>query len=202
MPGRKSRAGAGGRVAARGRHPRTTTLPALIEGGSDARFRRLVYDFLTLSARMRSMREHLGQEAGLTAPQYTFLMAVMELGEGDGVAMGDLAGYLLVTPAFVTHEANLLVRAGLVAKRANPRDRRSSLLLLSEKGRRLVSGLIPEVRAVNDLFFSGLNAGAFRRAQELVALLLKGSERAMGHVAAGRAVARLRKAPTRRGGRY
>jgi hypothetical protein len=44
-------------------------LPALVGGGSDARFRRLVYDFLTLSARMRAMREHLGQQAGLTAPQ-------------------------------------------------------------------------------------------------------------------------------------
>lgn len=198
MARRKSRAGAGGRPVLRAMHPRTTTLPALIERGSDARFRRLVYDFLTLSARMRSMREHLGQEVGLTAPQYTFLMAVMELGEGEGVAMGDLADYLQVTPAFVTHESNILVRLRLIVKRANPRDRRSSLLSLSDKGRQLVSGLIPEVRAVNDLFFSGLNATAFRRAQELLALLLEGSERAMGHVAAGRVVARLRKAPARR----
>ena len=146
---------------------------------------------------MHAMREHLGQEAGLTAPQYTFLMAVMELGEGGGVAMGDLADYLLVTPAFVTHESNMLVRLGLIVKRANPRDRRSSLLSLSGKGQRLVSALIPEVRAVNDLFFSALNVAAFRRAQELVALLLQGSERAIGHVAAGRVVARLRKAPGR-----
>jgi DNA-binding MarR family transcriptional regulator len=172
-------------------------LSALIENGSDARFRRMVYDFLTLSARMRTMREHLGRQAGLTAPQYTFLMAVMELGNHAGVAMTDLAEYLLVTPAFVTHESNVLVRAGLLVKRANPRDRRSSLLSLSGKGWRLISRLIAEVRAVNDLFFSRLSAGSFRRAQHLVALLLEGSELAMGHVAAGRAVAGLRGAPRR-----
>lgn len=197
MGRRKIKAGAGGRLAARRGHPRTTTLPALIERGSDARFRRLVYDFLTLSARMRAMREHLGRQAGLTAPQYTFLMAVMELGEHEGVSMSELADYLIVTPAFVTHESNVLLRAGLLAKRANPRDGRSSLLSLSDKGWRLISGVIAEVRAVNDLFFSRLSATAFRRAQQLVALLLEGSELAMGHVAAGREVAGLRGVPGR-----
>lgn len=195
MPKRPVRANA--RIAKRGRHPCTTTLPSLVEGDSDARFRRLVYDFLTLSARMRTMREHLGQQAGLTAPQYTFLMAVMELGNHAGVAMTELAVYLLVTPAFVTHESNVLVRAGLLVKRANPRDGRSSLLSLSDKGWRLISGVIAEVRAVNDLFFSRLTPSTFRRAQQLVALLLEGSELAMGHVAAGREVAGLRGAPRR-----
>lgn len=197
MPKRNTRARNAEPLVKRGRHPCTTTLPVLVKGGSDARFRRLVYDFLTLSARMRTMREHLGQQAGLTAPQYTFLMAVMELGEHTGVPMRDLADYLLVTPAFVTHESNILVRSGLIVKRANPRDGRSSLLSLSDKGWRLVSKLIPEVRAVNDLFFSRLSATTFGRAQQLVALLLEGSERAMGHVAAGRTVDGLRETPGR-----
>ncbi|MBI4294029.1 MAG: MarR family transcriptional regulator [Betaproteobacteria bacterium] len=197
MPKRPIRANNNARIATRGRHPCTTTLPSLVEGNSDARFRRLVYDFLTLSARMRTMREHLGEQAGLTAPQYTFLMAVMELGEHTGVTMTELADYLLVTPAFVTHESNVLVRSGLIVKRANPQDGRSSLLSLSEKGWRLVSKLIPEVRAVNDLFFSQLDETTFRRAQQLLALLLEGSEHAMGYVAAGRAVKGLRNAPGR-----
>ena len=180
-----------------GKHPPTTTLPALLEQGSDAKFRRLLYDFLTLSQRMRTMREHLGDQAGLTAPQYTFLMAVMELGEdrNKGVAMRELADYLQVTPAFVTHESNILIRAHLIVKEANPHDRRSTLLSLSDEGARLVSALLPEVRAVNDLFFSKLTGPAFKRAQELIALLLEGSERAMGHVASGRTMAGLRRSP-------
>jgi DNA-binding MarR family transcriptional regulator len=147
---------------------------------------------------MRAMREHLGGQAGLTAPQYTFLMAVMELsGERKkGVAMRELAHYLQVTPAFVTHESNILIRLQLIVKEGNPQDRRSTLLSLSDEGARLVAALLPEVKAVNDLFFSRLTAPAFKRAQELMTLLLDGSEQAMGHVASRRVMAGMK-----RGGR-
>lgn len=185
------------RSVKRSKPPPTTTLPALLEQGSDASFRRLLYDFLTLSQRMRTMREHLGDQAGLTAPQYTFLMAVRELGEErkSGVAMRELAEYLQVTPAFVTHESNILIRADLIVKRTNPSDRRSTLLSLSDEGTRRVSELLPAVRAVNDLFFSKLTAPAFKRAQELIRLLLEGSERAMRHIASGRAMTGIRRSP-------
>jgi DNA-binding MarR family transcriptional regulator len=105
-----------------------------------------------------------------------------------GVAMRDLADHLQVTPAFVTHESNVLIRARLIEKQNNPQDRRSTLLSLSDQGARLVSTLLPEVRAVNDLFFARLTAPAFKRAQELMGLLLDGSAHALGHVASGRAI--------------
>ena len=164
--------------------------------GSDARFRRFLYDFLTISARMKLVREHLGGQAGLTGPQYTLLIAVMELGDGAGVAMRDLAEYLRVTPAFVTLESGRLIDAGVLAKRANPRDGRSSMLLLSARGWRLVARLVPEVRTINDLFFSRLDGATFNRARQLMAELLEGSELALAQVAARRSVAhRLPAAP-------
>ena len=160
--------------------------------GSDARFRRFLYDFLTISARMKLMREYLGRQSRLTGPQYTLLMAIMELSDGAGVAMRDLAEYLMVTPAFVTMESNRLIDAGVVTKRANPRDGRSNLLLLSAKGWRLVARLVPEVRTINDLFFSRLGAATFNRARRLVAELLEGSALALAHAATRRPVERPR----------
>ena len=187
----KRKAGAkASRPGANGGHPLTTTLRVLVRDGSDVRFRRFLYDFLTISARMRLMREHLGRQAGLTGPQYTLLMAIMELGDGAGVAMRDLAEYLRVTPAFVTLESGRLIDTGVLAKRANPRDCRSSLLLLSARGRRLVARLVPEVRTVNDLFFSRLGGATFNRARELMTELLEGSELALAQVATRRSIGR------------
>ena len=192
MAARAARRKRAARLRGNGRHPLTTTLAVLMRDGSDARFRRFLYDFLTISARMKLMREYLGRQSRLTGPQYTLLMAIMELSDGAGVAMRDLAEYLMVTPAFVTMESNRLIDAGVVTKRANPRDGRSNLLLLSAKGWRLVARLVPEVRTINDLFFSRLGAATFNRARRLVAELLEGSALALAHAATRRPVERPR----------
>ncbi len=159
----------------------------LLRRGSDADFRRFLYDFLTVADRMEELRDHFGRLAGITAPRYTLLMAVTQLGEGPGVAPRDVARYLRVTSAFVTLESGQLIRAGIFAKRANPADGRSSLLSLTAKGRRLLDRLIPEVRAVNDLFFSQLDRAGYRQAQGLVAELLEGSRLAMAYTRTMRA---------------
>lgn len=165
----------------------------LLRRGSDSDFRRFLYDFLTVADRMEGLRDHFGRLAGITAPQYTLLMAVMQLGDGAGVPLRDIARYLRVTGAFVTLESGHLICAGVFAKRANPSDGRSSLLSLTAKGRRLLDRLIPEVRAVNDLFFSQLDKASYRQARALVAELLEGSKLAMAYTGAMRA------SPDRRG---
>lgn len=178
------------RAGARGRrgHPVTTTLPLLLRRGADNDFRRFLYDFMTVADRLEALRDYLGREAGITGPQYTLLMAVMQLGDGAGVPLRDAAAHLRVTRAFVTLESGRLIRAGILAKRANPRDGRSSLLSLSARGRRLIDRLIPEVRSVNDLFFARLNWTTYRQARNLIAELLEGSRLAMAHAGARHAL--------------
>lgn len=158
----------------------------LLRRGGDAEFRRFLYDFMTIADRMEALRDHLGRRAGISGPQYTLLMAVMELGDGEGVPLGEVARYLRVTRAFVTLESGRLLDRGILAKRANPRDGRSTLVSLSAKGRRLLEAVIPEVRAVNDLFFGRLDAATYRQARRLVARLLEGSRLALAHAHARR----------------
>lgn len=175
-------------VPAEGFRPQlSTSRPALLRGGSDAAFRHFVSDLLTVAERMRATRDHLAQIAGVTGPQYTMLMAIAQLERAhpaaSGVRLSAVADYLRVSRAFVTTEAGILVRRRLLVKRPNPQDGRSALLRLSAAGERLLDQVMPEVQAVNDVFFGALSGTDFRGARRIVAAMLAGSERAFALIA-------------------
>ena len=88
--------------------PLTATDPILVSGKSDHSLRRLLYDFFTVSARMETVKRYLGERLGITAPQYTIIMAVAELQGKTGVSVGRVGDYLHVTGPFVTMESGKL----------------------------------------------------------------------------------------------
>jgi MarR family transcriptional regulator, organic hydroperoxide resistance regulator len=141
--------------------PATVSRVALLDNGSDERFRQLVYDLFTIAARMETVREHLARRIGITAPQYGVVMAIARLQGKSGVSVGALAEVLHVSSAFIASETGKLARQGLVMKRQNPEDRRGVLLILTRAARHRIARLTPEIRAVNDLFFGPLNRAAF-----------------------------------------
>jgi len=160
------------------RLPATASRPALLEKGSDDRFRRLVYDLLTIASRMTTVREHLGARMGISAPQYSLLMAVGQFQGARGVGVTAVAKVLHVSSAFVATESNKLAEAGLLAKRANPKDGRAVLLSLTRAGRSLIARHSAEIRAVNDIFFGTLTPRMFGAASAAMAALVRGSARA------------------------
>ncbi len=155
----------------------TISHKALLDGGSDRRFRQLVSDLLTLSVRMELVREHLGREMGITGPQYSVLVAVSHLQGEAGVGVGALARVLHVSSAFVATETRKLSEAGLLAKRPNPKDRRGVLISLSRSGQAQIARLTPSIRAINDQFFGALNRTAFDAMAKASAELVKSSAR-------------------------
>jgi DNA-binding MarR family transcriptional regulator len=160
------------------RLPATASRPALLEKGSDARFRRLVYDLLTIASRMTTVREHLGGRMGISAPQYSLLMAVGQFQGERGVGVTAVAKVLHVSSAFVATESGKLAQAGLLAKRSDPKDRRAVLLSLTRAGRGLITRHSAEIRAVNDIFFGTLTPSMFVAASTAMAALVRGSARA------------------------
>jgi DNA-binding MarR family transcriptional regulator len=153
--------------------------PALLERGSDRRFRQLVYDLLTIATRMDLVRAYLGRQIGLTGPQYSLIIAVAHLQGENGVSVGSVAGALHVSSAFITVETGKLARRGLLWKRPNPADRRSVLLTLSSRGRLAINGLNAKIRAVNDRFFANLDHRSFLDLSATAAQLVIGSDRAL-----------------------
>jgi MarR family transcriptional regulator, organic hydroperoxide resistance regulator len=157
--------------------PATASRQALLEGGNDDHFRQLVYDLLTISVRMETVREHLARRLGVSGPQYSILMAVARLQNGHGVRVGTIAKALHVTSAFIATETGRLARLGLLSKSPNPKDRRGILLALTPRGHAGLVKLGPEIRAVNDDFFRPLDRTAFQALASAAADLVESSSR-------------------------
>ena len=164
--------------------PLTVSRAALLENGSDLRFRRLVYDLLTIAARMEIVRGHLGQRMGTTGPQYSLLTAVATLQGENGVSVGTVARMMHVSSAFVASESGKLVRHGLLLKKTNPQDRRGVLLSLSPGGRVTIDRLGNEIRAINDLFFGAIDSRTFSALSAAVTVLVAGSSKTLQFLAA------------------
>ena len=162
--------------------PPTVSRDALIEGGSDRRFRTLVHDLLTIATRMETVREHLGRRIGISGPQYSLLAAVAHRQGDAGVSVGAVAQMLHVSSAFVASETGKLARLKLLIKRTNPRDRRGVLISLAPAGRLKVDRVSAEIRAINDLFFGALDAKSFIAVSAAAAALVESSAKAMHYL--------------------
>jgi len=71
---------------------------------------------------------------------------------------------------------------GLLAKRQNPHDSRSTLITVTPAGRRCIERLVDEVRAVNDLFFGHLSRPTFLQAKRFFGQLMDGSRQALAYI--------------------
>jgi MarR family transcriptional regulator, organic hydroperoxide resistance regulator len=164
--------------------PPTVTRDALLEKGSDGRFRTLVNDLFTIASRMEIVRAHLGRRMGITGPQYSVLVAVAHLQGERGVSVGTLAQALHVSSAFIAAETGKMARRGLLLKRSNPDDRRGVLISLAPAGRLKIERVSAEIRAINDLFFGALDTASFVALSAAAEALVTGSSRALHYVAA------------------
>ncbi len=146
MPARHERAAA--RLPSRQRAPAPRLGPAV-------EFLRLLW---ALDHRLQTASRLMERTIGLTGPQ---LFVVRIVGRWPGISPGELAEILHVDPSTVTPHLKGLSRRGFLTRHRDARDGRRSLLVLTERGRRL------------DRLRSGTLEGAVRR------LLAGTSKRAM-----------------------
>jgi DNA-binding MarR family transcriptional regulator len=162
--------------------PATVSATQLLNQGSDRQFRGLVQDLLTIARRLETARDYFGSLINVTGPQYHLLMTVAQLQGTLGVSVGAVAQAMHVSSAFVTSETGKLCTLDLLRKRPNPQDRRGALLSLTQAGRLKMDRLIPEIRAVNDLFFGELKAQSFSELCSSAIALAHGSREVMRHI--------------------
>jgi DNA-binding MarR family transcriptional regulator len=84
-----------------------------------------------------------------------------------------------VSGAFVTAETGKLAIKGFIAKRPNPSDGRSVLVTLTLKGRKALDAALPNIRAVNDVFFGKLGSEEFERLAAAAAHIVEASPAAV-----------------------
>ncbi|MGE0734322.1 MAG: MarR family winged helix-turn-helix transcriptional regulator [Alphaproteobacteria bacterium] len=162
--------------------PLSVSRPALLDAGRDDRFREMIYGLFTAGARFGGIREAFGREIGITGAQYFVLIATAHHAAGEGIGIRTLADYLHVASSHVTTEVGKLVRAGLLAKRANPNDGRGVLVSVTEKGRAGLALLAPFRQAVNDILFRDLSRHDFSVMAEFIGKFIASTEAAVDYI--------------------
>lgn len=97
------------------------------------------------------MRQLLKDKFGTTLPRFDF-MALLYRFE-DGLSMGDLSRWLMVSNGNVTGVAERLEKEGLILRVPSPTDRRSQIVTMTDKGRAAFEEWAGEhERWINNLF--------------------------------------------------
>lgn len=104
-------------------------------------------DYAALAAFRQSLRvflsfsEDAARKAGLPPQQHQALLAIRGFGWDRGITVGDLAGHLLLKHHTAVGLVDRLVRARLVVRTPDVRDRRRVLLTLTAKGDKALTAL-------------------------------------------------------------
>jgi MarR family transcriptional regulator, organic hydroperoxide resistance regulator len=151
---------------------RTTTKPELLINGTDDEFRSFIHDFLAFSQMLTDIRAGFGEHLGLTGIGYTSLISIAHLQGATGIGVNAIAEHLHLSGAFITTEVAKLVRAGLVRKRVNAKDKRRVLLTVTPAGRKLLNRLAAVQAPVNDALFAALTADEFVRLKGIMSRLV------------------------------
>ena len=128
-------------------------------GAPENRRPSLLYSVKRLELAIRARLDDMLKDAGVTTLQYT---ALTVLARRSGLSASQLARDSFVTPQSMADMLRLLEARGLVVRSGNARNRRESLVQITDAGQallqayaeaaasleeRLTSGLLPEDRA-------------------------------------------------------
>jgi DNA-binding MarR family transcriptional regulator len=105
---------------------------------------------------MRVLDSELVQEANLSLSDFDVLI---QLGQAEGarLRMSELARRALISRSGMTRRAGQLEERGLVARQADPTDRRSVVLALTDEGLRVLHEALPvHFRGVHEHFLDRL----------------------------------------------
>ena len=119
----------------------------------------------------RSIEEVFGRH-GLTIGEFDVLAALRRAGDPHVMTPTALSRLLMLSPAGMTNRIDRLEAAGLVERRLDPDDRRSSLVVLTEEGRALVDAAVTDHVANEADLLSGLTATEQRSLDQLLRKLL------------------------------
>ena len=95
------------------------------------------------------------RRAGLSRPEFDLLGALRRT--GHELTPGELARETFSSGAAVTKRLKVLTERGLVERRGDTRDRRVAHVRLTDAGRALVDGILPEQLAYETSVLSGLD---------------------------------------------
>jgi DNA-binding MarR family transcriptional regulator len=121
--------------------------------------------------------ERWADKHGLSEGRLQILMRLRH--ERDGVALGELAQMLSVSPRNITGLIDNLERDGLVARVPDPADRRSVLATLTEKGRDRIDSIWRDAAHRQVSLTEGFSEEELAQLRHLCLRLVQNMSRAM-----------------------
>jgi DNA-binding MarR family transcriptional regulator len=103
--------------------------------------------------KMNLLFNHEFNQFRITSEQWSLLKCLDE----GGITVKDITQAVGKDQGNVTRILDLLVKRGLVKRRSNPNDGRSSLVYLTEEGKGLMVSLIPIDEKIHNVIMEGLS---------------------------------------------
>jgi len=123
---------------------------------------------------LREARTRLAERCSM--PQFDILAQLAR--EKNGTPLIELSRRLLVTAGNITGIIDRMEKSGLVARKADPNDRRITRVHLTAKGKQLAKSIIPEHTRDLNSFFDSLNEKEIAQLRSLLDKLIEGLEHA------------------------
>jgi MarR family transcriptional regulator, organic hydroperoxide resistance regulator len=136
----------------------TVSLPQFLVDGTDLDFREFIADLFAAVGGMHSLRRALASSVGLSAAEFSIVLATWHLQKRGRVGISTIAKHLHVAAAHVTAEVGQLVARGVLKKKPHPHDTRAVSVGLTHQGRKILTRLVPLLRGINNRLFSGNDA--------------------------------------------
>lgn len=115
----------------------------------------------------KAVRAHLRAECDSTLPRFDVLATLARA--PSGMTMSELSSRILVSNGNVTGLVNRLEEDGLVVREADPRDRRSQFVTLTDTGRERFRRMAAEHEAFVDNAFADVSDADMERLLALIA---------------------------------
>lgn len=161
----------------------SATIEALNLDDEGLTFRQFLHDFFFVSKHFEHGRSEFARFMGVTAAQYNILMAVAREGS-QGVSQ--IADKLHLHQPFVTMHLGKLSDQGLIRRRPNSDDRRSTLLEITPAGWSAIRKTLPLVQHSNDAMFGILDEREVRQLAKIFEKLARNCDAATSTLEAER----------------
>jgi MarR family transcriptional regulator, organic hydroperoxide resistance regulator len=148
--------------------PLSTSKPVLLHNGSEAKFRRALYDMFAVAATLEAGQREFAKKIDVAPSQFMILRIIAEGHRSGGTTVTKIAKSLFLHNSFVVLQAGRLVTMGLVKRVKNPDDMRSLLLHLTAKGEDAIFSLNKAVMVANDTLFGWMSRQEFEQFSAIV----------------------------------
>jgi DNA-binding MarR family transcriptional regulator len=142
-------------------------------GGTDKRFRQLIYDLSVAGSLLEIARQNLAEKLEVTAPQYNVLMVIAQYQGSNGLRLTEVAQHLHVTISHITNEVKKLEKNKWVNVVISPDDKRARLVRINTLAEKKIFALGKSQREINDHLFRNLRKSDFEKLSEIMAPMVE-----------------------------